>query len=245
MRAKGAVSPEKMGIKSFAGLHQHPDFSEYYSGDQRFALFQEEVRNRKYAIGDTNVKYRNLDYWEEKGLLPEGADTRGRGWRRFNLIEVVWIEALNRLREFGISVEKIAKVKDAVLEWNSNYGTYPNFEYFVAKAITQPEDPYVAMCRNGNAGILSSPELEVLKAGNEDRDFLLISIKSILSDLGIEVVHSQVLFCLSEEEANHLKLKRISEAENTNQMRKDFADFFAQFEEGDMSALEVNRHKHS
>lgn len=239
------ISPGKTGLSAFSGLRGYPDFSEYYSGDQRFAPFQLEVRNRKYAIGDTNVKYRNLDHWEERGLLPEGADTRGRGWRRFNLIEVVWIEALNRLREFGISLDKIAKVKEAVLEWNSNYGAYPTFEYFVAKAITQSEDVFVVMCRNGNAGILSSSEIEVLKTGDSDRDLLLISIKSILSDLGIEAAHSQVLFCLSKEEADYIRHKRIADAENTSQPRKDFADFFASFEDGSVTALEIKRNKRS
>lgn len=244
MKGKKAISPGKAKAHAFGSsllqyAYSKPEFVEYTNGDNRISTFKEEVRERKYSVGETNVSYRNLDHWEAKGLLPDGAAMQGRGWRRFNLIEIVWLETLSRLRNFGVSIDKISRIKEAVFEWNANLETYLLFEYYVAKAIVQTEDPYVAVGADGSAVLLVSSEIEALKADGTTYDILLISLKSILSDLGIEVERAQPLFCLTEAEADALKLSRFRETEAYSNKKVEFAEAFSKFDDSITEHLDL------
>jgi DNA-binding transcriptional MerR regulator len=92
--------------------------------------------------------------------LPEGIKDDGTGWRKFTFIEVVWVKILERLREFGFSIEKIAKARDTAMEWDANTDTYPIFEYYVLKAWASKADPYVTFLIDGTAEVLTSIEIE-------------------------------------------------------------------------------------
>lgn len=54
---------------------------------------------------DSNINYRTINYWDEKGYLLSETDTEG--WRRFCFADYVWILLLNELREFDVAVKNI------------------------------------------------------------------------------------------------------------------------------------------
>jgi len=170
----------------------------YYSDKNKevHKLFSE----RKYTVGDTDIAYRLINHWDESGLLPEGARD-GNGWRKFTLIEMVWLRAIIRLRNFGFPLDKIAKVRDCVVLWNKKTENYPVLEYYVSLALASNADPYIIVLEDGSADIATTREIELSKEfWKKPLDVLYISLKSVVSEMGFKVAPSEGLDLLSPEE---------------------------------------------
>ena len=188
-----------------------------YHEDERFAHVRAFVREKRYTASKTDVTYRVLSHWDAQGLLPAGMKESDGAWRRFNFIERVWLEAIKRLRAFGLSLETIARVQKQVMRWHEKSQFYPEFEYFTAKAWFSSADPYILVLANGDADVGVSGDIELGKILRGNKDMLLISLKSILKDMGIKrIAHADTLHSLTKEEIELLVKIRI---ENNSEVR--------------------------
>jgi DNA-binding transcriptional MerR regulator len=186
------------------------DFSTYLQDTKgEFKTTKEILNKRQYTVGKTNISYRNINHWGASGLLPEGVKDDGTGWRKFTFIEVVWVKILERLREFGFSIEKIAKARDTAMEWDANTDSYPIFEYYVIKAWASKADPYVVFLIDGTAEVLTSAEIEKQKVFSGSNDLLVISLKSVLKEMGRNPLKPYMLFELSDKEVDLLSEIRL------------------------------------
>lgn len=168
------------------------DYHNYlYDKNETLTVIRQAMRERRHAVGKTAVAYRVINHWEEKGLLPKReAD---EGWRKFSFVEIVWLKAVSRLRKQGIPIENIARAKKGVMQWDKEERTYPILEYYIAKALKSPIDPYVFVLPDGRATTFSSREIEDYKGLHGSNDAILISIKSILKELGANVTKPETL----------------------------------------------------
>jgi len=76
-------------------------------------LFQ-SIKERQFTLKDVGVTYRWITYWHSKGLLI-GDYIEGK-WRRFDLVEFVWLKMIVKLREFNIPIEKIKWIKENLMQ---------------------------------------------------------------------------------------------------------------------------------
>lgn len=80
--------------------------------------FIKELRNKIYTVKETEIiqgnalTYRIINSWESVGLIDDERDSEGVGWRKFSQIDMAFIAIINRLRNFGMSTDKIKKVKE-------------------------------------------------------------------------------------------------------------------------------------
>jgi DNA-binding transcriptional MerR regulator len=174
---------------------------EYFSGSGDGISKNRKVLNeKKYLTGDIGVSYRLLSYWAENDILPEGVEVDG--WKKFNLVELVWIRAVGRMREFGLSLDDIAEVKYWVMQWDEKEQRYPWFEFYIALAALSPFDPYIIILPIFCFAELGTTEdIEKVKMGwdfspNISKSMLLVSFKEILNELDIEVKSARLLFPL-------------------------------------------------
>jgi len=182
-------------------LHTNDLDYAFYHEDERFAHVRAFVREKRYTASKTDVTYRVLSHWDAQGLLPDGMEESNGSWRRFNFIERVWLEAIKRLRTFGLSLETIARIQKQVMRWHEKGQFYPEFEYFTAKAWFSSADPYILVLANGDADVGSSGDIELGKMLRGNKDMLLISLKSILKDMGIKrIARADTLHSLTKEE---------------------------------------------
>ena len=66
------------------------------------------------------LSYRQLNSWDEKGILPESRQEAG--WRKFTANEVFVLLICKELKDrFGISLEKLKTVREYLLQDNHNY----------------------------------------------------------------------------------------------------------------------------
>ncbi len=184
------------------------DFAYYHTNDG-FEDVKKIIRERKYTVGETDVAYRVMSHWDAMGILPDGVKGGKDIWRKFTLVERVWLEAVKRMRVFGLSLDKIASVKKAVMTWNEKFQSYMDFEYFVIKAWVSEVDPYILVLANGEADVGSMAEIELAKMFYGNKDKLLISIKSILQEMGLTVKTAKSLLDISDDEIELLSEIRV------------------------------------
>ena len=68
------------------------------------------LREKRFSAKDLGISYRELNHWSTSGLLYESNEF-GK-MRRFNLIELVWIEILKELRKYSFSLKAIKNLRD-------------------------------------------------------------------------------------------------------------------------------------
>lgn len=181
-------------------------FSKYFSGEN----FNNRIilNMRSYTVGTSNISYRVINHWDKAGLLPQCLKD-GAGWRKFSLVEMVWLKIIQRFREYGFSLDKIARVKKSLVDWDKKLNAYPDLEYYIYRAWFTTDDPYVIALADGVAGIASSEEIEQAKMlHRKNNDFLLISIKSILNDLDTNVAPPKPLMWLTNPETEAISAIR-------------------------------------
>lgn len=94
-------------------------------------------------------------------------------------------------------------------------------EYYIAKTLKSPIDPYVFVLSDGRADVLSSREIEDYKSLFGSNDAVLISIKSILKELGANVMKPETLRAISFAEGEMLNEIRGGEVSELRAKIKD------------------------
>lgn len=180
-------------------------YADYWQNKQLEKL-RAQLNKREMTVKDLGaINYRTINHWDEMGLLPDGAERKGDGWRKFTRLELVWLHVLASLREYGVPLETAVQVKKDVLKWDAKKQQYPLFEFYVARAFGTNDDVYVAVFPDdsGDIAILD----EIVAVGS--KHMVLISIKNILSNVGYPVPAPKGLFALSEAELELLASIRI------------------------------------
>ena len=70
------------------------------------------IREPKFTIKLVGVTHRWITHWDKEGLLFN--DYEAEKWRRFNLIEYVWLKMIVQMRQFNLSLSTIKKVKEVL-----------------------------------------------------------------------------------------------------------------------------------
>ncbi len=107
---------------------------EQYFKDRSNNKISTVLNDSERKIKLQTVTYRQLNSWEEHGLLT--IKRKDRGWRRFSIMEALWLKLISELREFGLPLEKIKTTKESLSTGSKKYGVaMPMLEFFTAFAI--------------------------------------------------------------------------------------------------------------
>lgn len=89
-------------------LIQIERYQKILESSQYFELM-ESIEDRRFSAKDLGISYRELHHWSSKNLLYQPYDF-GKT-RKFNLIELVWVELLKELRLYKFPLIGIARLK--------------------------------------------------------------------------------------------------------------------------------------
>lgn len=174
----------------------------------------------RFTAKDLPVTYRMLNHWDVLGLLPSGLNSDG-SWRKLSFLERVWIGVIMQMREFGVSLEKIAIAQKCVLQYSKKLKAYPYFEYYTARAISSTDDPYIVVLEDGTADIGTQEDIEFNKLLMNSKNMLLISLKVVLKQLGEDVVEPAPLVSLTTKESEIITALRTGQYDDINIKLKD------------------------
>lgn len=79
-----------------------------------------EIRKLLYQVADTSFDSRKLATVAKSGLLPDNRKDK-KGWRKFNLNELLYLEVIKKAREFNMEYSQLSKVKELFFANKTNY----------------------------------------------------------------------------------------------------------------------------
>jgi len=94
----------------------HLSWFDSWQGDylgEKLTSIRKNTRKRRVSISSTSQSYRVINHWSQEGLLLKQKG-RGSGWRKFSLIDIIWIGIIGDLRKIGYPLDKIKSVKKSI-----------------------------------------------------------------------------------------------------------------------------------
>jgi DNA-binding transcriptional MerR regulator len=86
------------------------EFCEKYWFEGRYGWLTNMFNEKTHKFDNSQASYRLINYWEKAGLLDDQRP-EGKGWRKYSMMDVLWIETLSQLRMFGYPLEKLNTLK--------------------------------------------------------------------------------------------------------------------------------------
>lgn len=147
--------------------------SAYISYEEAYESRQNPILIEKYSPSDLGISRRVLSHWRGSGLVESK-------WK-LSLRDVFWLRLCNKLRDFGLSIDKILKVKEGLFDI---YWSVPLLDlYLTLKLANRKRDIYILVFSNGDANIATPDELSLSEACGLVKDgYIKISMQSILNE---------------------------------------------------------------
>jgi DNA-binding transcriptional MerR regulator len=148
-------------------------------------LIKDKFNEGKYTIGSEKISSRVLNHWCENGIIKDNRPN-GKGWSKFSFSEVIWIEIVVKLRNFGLDLKRIKEVKEQLDFYNNenNKSKCPLLDFYLTVALTSKIPIKLIVFESGQANIVRQIDIDL---ANEleciTEDFILIDINKLLNNL--------------------------------------------------------------
>jgi hypothetical protein len=140
--------------------------------------FNEETRREKL----NEFSYRVLSHWEKEGIIsPKRKD--GTGWRKFSIVELIWLHVIKELRSFNFSISSILNTRESLFSSKPQRNTQLLFEYYLMLAYIRI--PVILVVFADGRGILATYDQYYWsrEVGTLISNHIIIDINSIFSHL--------------------------------------------------------------
>ena len=142
------------------------------------ALLNEKVLSNKYTDTAPDVIRR----WEAAGILDM---EEGRQWKRFSIIDLVWLGLVNELREGGFGQKQFRQMKADLMKPIKGQDTpHPYLEYHLMVNILYHKPYYIVADKTGAANILNlDTYVGWLSKGEMRNSHVIVSLGGIYEKL--------------------------------------------------------------
>ncbi len=148
------------------------------------------INEKKFTAKETDISYRTLNHWSEIGLIDDERE-EGKGWRKFSILDVVWIHVISALRNFGFSMEQLLKAKTSLLETTYEFddANRPSvlenmqisaFEFYLATALMHKTAVFLRVLESGESEMLTYEEYQYEITNSELAHHLIIDLTLII-----------------------------------------------------------------
>lgn len=156
-------------------------FYEYFKNiaTNRISLLLNDA-DRKITF--ETISYRQLNSWEQQGLL--NGNREGREWRRFSVIDALWVKIICELRTFGMSWEQIKVAKESLSFESKKCGVaMPLLEFYTSFAIGAKMSVLLLIFKDGVTVPCSETQYKVAKEVVGITNHIQISLNEILQGM--------------------------------------------------------------
>jgi len=152
----------------------------------------EILNNKERNLKFDTVSYRELNSWEKAGLLT--VQREGREWRRFSIIDAIWVKLIKELREFGVTWKQLKVTKESLEFESEKCGVaMPMLEFYTAFVIAQKMPVVLLVFKDGIAIPVSLTQYSVAKQTVGMANHVQISLNDLIQgmvpELDLKPVH--------------------------------------------------------
>jgi hypothetical protein len=87
---------------------------------KKYPSILEEIRERRFTVGNTGFSSRNINTLDELGLLPKTRDSETQ-WRKFNLNDLLYIYIIEQCKKFNIDSKLLRSIQNLFYAETRNY----------------------------------------------------------------------------------------------------------------------------
>lgn len=181
----------------------------------------EKVLSNQYTESGARV----INLWIKDGLMDDERDESQR-WHRFSLIEVIWINIIEELRDIGFNKEKIKKVKDQLLLPIEGVDSkYPYLEFHLISSILYHRPFFILIDKEGNSNILGLDNYIAILQSEDILCHTVLSLDGLFKKLIGKIDQSKwtftELFRLSREELELLSFIKLNNFKSIKVIRRN------------------------
>lgn len=124
-------------------------FYQYFK-ERKGSHISQILNDRERKVVFKNISYRQISGWEKEGLLDK---TRvGNEWRKFSVMDAIWLKIIHELRAFGMSWNQIKVTKESLEFQSKKCGvSMPLLEFYTAFAIANKMPVLILVFNDGVA----------------------------------------------------------------------------------------------
>ena len=141
-----------------------------------------QFNEQNLKVDDSRLSSRVLNHWYESGIITDNRPN-GKGWKKFSLTEIVWVNIVFKLRSFGLDLKRIKEVKDHIDIYNSidKTSNCPLLDFYMYVAIFSKIPIKLVVFESGQAEIVRQIDIDLANhIGLIKEDFISIDINKLL-----------------------------------------------------------------
>ena len=177
---------------------------------------KKKLNHKQYTLSEPSVTPRVLHHWHQTGVITDRR-VRGKGWSKFSFTELVWIKLIIRLREFGLSLDKIKIAKEDLSKYavEDTYSMFPLLDFYLLYARSFKHSVDLRIFEDGHLLIGRETELQNSRPHQPNRkDFITLSLNEVIKEM-IRKVSARYLLDPREEVQAQLRVTLSSDSLQT------------------------------
>lgn len=136
------------------------------------------LNSKERNIKQNTITHRQIHSWAEQGLIDENENG---GWRKFSIMDALWLRIIYELREFGMSWNSIKIVKESLEFEATDYGVaMPILEFYTAFAIANKMPVLLLVFKDGVCVPTNYTQYKVAREFGEVENHIQINLNKIL-----------------------------------------------------------------
>ena len=146
---------------------------------------KEKLNLQNYKVDDERLSSRVLNHWYKSEIIEDNRPN-GKGWKKFSISELVWVQIVFKLRSIGLDLNRIKVVKHHIDKFNSIDTTSSCLllDFYILVAMHSKIPLKLLVFESGQAEIVRQVDIDI---ANEfeviTEDFIMIDLNKLLDKL--------------------------------------------------------------
>lgn len=138
------------------------------------------LNNKEKKIDRKIFSYRKINHWQKEGLIDFKKE--GNEWLKFSIMDALWLHIIDKLREWGVLLENIKKVKKSLSRFREETGKQmPLLEYCAFLGLIEKVPLTLIVFSDGSCAPIRYEEYK-LNMINGIPDHISINLNRILQE---------------------------------------------------------------
>ena len=140
------------------------------------------VQNHK--VDDERLSSRLLNHWYKSGIIDDDRPN-GKGWKKFSISELVWVQVVFKLRKFGLDLNRIKLVKNHIDVYNKldESSNCLLLDFYIVVAIHSSIPIKLIVFESGQADIVRQVDIDIANHMQMiPEDFIMIDLNKMLNN---------------------------------------------------------------
>ena len=145
---------------------------------------KEKLKLQNHKVDDKRLSSRVLNHWYKSGIIDDNRPN-GKGWKKFSISELVWVQIIFKLRKFGLDLNRIKLVKNHIDVYNKldESSNCLLLDFYIVVAIHSSIPIKLIVFESGQADIVRQVDIDIANHMQMiPEDFIIIDLNKMLNN---------------------------------------------------------------